>query len=339
MSMFLDLDVNQRRNAIAVAADRLGIAAVSIEKDYVVCRALRVLYSMPDARDHVTFKGGTSLSKGYGLIHRFSEDVDLVVDRELIGADPEPNDMRASSLRARSRYVKNIQKCLERWIEDVAIPHFSNAPTRTDGSPLWRCRVDDASKHRDTLLLEYDSVLDGPTPSYIRPSVKLEFGARADKWPAQIRDVQSYVVQQFPEFIQEEPLSVVALSPERTFLEKLCLVHEEVTRTAESTPRAAQSRHFYDLFCLIEAGYGERAISDAELFNRVVEHRELYFHRSGVDYKSMRRRSMQVVPRGNQLTLWEQDYELLRENMIIGDAPEFGDIIACIDRFASNTLQ
>jgi len=338
MSMFLDLDAEQRRNAIAATADKLSLAPVSVEKDYMVCSALRVLYSMLNSRAQVTFKGGTSLSKAYGLIKRFSEDVDLVVDRELIGADPEPSGLRSLSIRARAMYVKRIQRCLEQWIEEVAQPHFSDPPKLSDGEPLWSCRVDDGTPYRDTLLLEYNSVLEGPASDYIRPSVRLEFGARADTWPTQTREVQSYVVEQFSESIQESRVIVEALCPERTFLEKLCLVYEEVARSADSTPRPAQARHFYDLYCLINSGVGDQALSDRALFERVVEHREMYFIRKGIDYDKMRTRSMTVVPLGSQLKLWRQDYDQLKENMLFGISPDFDDVIACIDRFASYAL-
>jgi len=192
MSSFLDLDAAQRQNAIAIAADKCGLAAVSVEKDYMVCSALRVLFSVPDASAHLTFKGGTSLSKAYGLIERFSEDVDIVVAREYIGVKPVPDDLSSLTRSAKSKYVKAVQQSLEHWIQNVAAPYFSNAPRLSDGSPLWTCRIDDATKHRDTLLLEYVSVIDGPAPAYIRPSVRLEFGARADRWPRASHDVLSY---------------------------------------------------------------------------------------------------------------------------------------------------
>jgi hypothetical protein len=339
MNTFLDLDASQRRSAIAITAENRSLTPMSIEKDYMVCSALKVLFTLPNATKFITFKGGTSLSKAYGLIERFSEDVDLVVDRELIGADPEPADLGRLSRSAKSKYVRAVQHSLEYWIKNFALQHFSNAPLLSDGQPLWRCRIDDAAQHRDILLLEYDSVLDGPAPDYIRPSVKLEFGARADRWPAQTCSVQSYLGERFPESIQEPPVSVVALCPERTFLEKLCLVHEEVTRGATSTPRSAQSRHFYDLYCLIGAGVGKRAVDDVELFERVVQHRETFYYRPGVDYDSMRSRLFSLVPHGNHLALWKQDYDQLKENMLFGNPPVFDDIIARIQRFTSDTLQ
>ncbi len=339
MSSFLDLDAAQRRNVIAITADKCGLAAVSVEKDYMVCSALRVLFSVPDASAHLTFKGGTSLSKAYGLIERFSEDVDIVVAREYIGVKPVPDDLSSLTRSAKSKYVKAVQQSLEHWIQNVAAPYFSNAPRLSDGSPLWTCRIDDATKHRDTLLLEYVSVIDGPAPVYIRPSVRLEFGTRADRWPAETRTVQSYLVEQFADSIPEDPVSVVALRPERTFLEKLCHVFEELTRENGRIPRPAQSRHFYDLYCLIRAGFGERAVGDLELFERVVQHRMMLYHIQGVDYSRMFARDMPLVPDENQHAQWLHDYEQMRENMLFGDSPDFATIIAVMEQFASQYLR
>lgn len=108
MNTFLDLDASQRRSAIAITAENRSITPMSIEKDYMVCSALKVLFTLPDATKYITFKGGTSLSKAYGLIERFSEDVDLVVDRELIGADPEPADLGRLSRSAKTKYVRAV---------------------------------------------------------------------------------------------------------------------------------------------------------------------------------------------------------------------------------------
>lgn len=338
MNSFFELPSEQRRNAIAITANNLGVTPFSVEKDLLVCEALKVLFSMSDAKSHLTFKGGTSLSKGFGLIQRFSEDLDIVVSRELIGVEREPPDIFTGSKKSRTNYVKHIQKSLSTWVEDVAMPVFAESGQLTNDTRLWSCRLEGQGQHLDTISLDYDSVFEGPGPDYIRPRVKVEFGSRGDKGPSTFCMIYSYIASEFPNSVSDPPIEVAVLAPERTFLEKLCLVHEEISKPGGLMPRPTMSRHFYDLYCLINAGYGERAMGDHALFDRVVHHRELYFNRATIDYSRMHRRSLSLIPDNHKRDLWELDYEQMKESMLFGNPPDFDKVLSVIEAFAKEFL-
>jgi predicted nucleotidyltransferase component of viral defense system len=103
MDSFLKQPVQRQRVIYEEAGRRLGLSAGSVEKDLWVCWTLRALFRLPASGPQLTFKGGTSLSKGWNLIDRFSEDIDIVINREFLGfggAD-DPQDAPSNKQRAK----------------------------------------------------------------------------------------------------------------------------------------------------------------------------------------------------------------------------------------------
>lgn len=330
MPDFLHRPESERRLLLEQASDSSGHLVAVVEKDFWVTWTLAALFSLPGWGSRLTFKGGTSLSKGYGLIQRFSEDIDLVVDRRSLGfpAGTSIGSKQLKKLRVACREaVRNeIRPALE---ERIA------AATRRSGATLTD---DPDAPDEPTLLFHYPSDL-GPAPSYVRAIVKMEFGARSDVDPADERPIASLLSVELPSVVSEAPVVVRTLSPRRTFLEKLLLVHEENVRPAEG-PRAPRlSRHYYDLWCLIRAGIGQEALDVPGLFAEVLEHRRVFFRRAGVDYDAIAPGQVLLVPPEGRLAAWRSDYDAMSVFFSGETPPQWTEILEGVARFERTILR
>jgi hypothetical protein len=178
-----------------------------------------------------------------------------------------------------------------------------------------------------SLLFEYPTVF--PADAYLRPSVKMEFGARSEIDPFERPEIRPYLVQTIPD-LAGGAFHVRALSPKRTFWEKAMLLHEETYREGQPAPRL--SRHYYDLWCLLRAGVGDEAVADEGLFDRVAEHRRTYF-RHGRGQDQLRRGTLRLMPLRAHVATWQRDYDAMREAMFFGEAPQFIQILEPIEDF------
>jgi len=168
---------------------------------------------------------------------------------------------------------------------------------------------------------------------YIRPVVKIELGARSDDWPHSKRVIKPYIAECFPQLFSDAAFPVNVLAAERTFWEKACLLHEETFRPIDKPRKLRMARHYYDLWSLLRAGVGISALSDESLFRRVVEHREIFFSYSWVDYSTHRRGTFRLVPFEHQLEAWQKDYKAMIGPMFFGDVPQFDEIIKEVRQF------
>lgn len=177
------------------------------------------------------------------------------------------------------------------------------------------------------------------TPSaYLRPVVKMEMGARSQTEPAAPASIQSYVADVFPDFVRDHTFSVRTVAARRTFLEKALLLHEETYRPAPASGaplrKLGLARHYYDLYRLIEVGVADEALADPGLLEQVVEHRRVFFRYSWMDYATMQRGSIRLVPLLDQLDAWRQDYAAMRAERFFAAAPDFDTVLRSIERFA-----
>jgi hypothetical protein len=141
------------------------------------------------------------------------------------------------------------------------------------------------------------------------------------------------VLEQFPAFDPHAAFPVRVLAAERTFWEKACLLHEETFRPADKPRKIGMARHYYDLWCLLRSGVGDRALADQALFARVAEHREIFFRYSWVDYTTHRAGSFRLVPLADHLAAWKADYDAMRGPMFFGETPSFEDILTWVREF------
>lgn len=334
MKRFLRLSAERRAQAFQEASAETGWPQAAIEKDFWVTLMLRELFALPTHAERLTFKGGTSLSKAWKLIDRFSEDVDLTLDRDALGFGGDRSPEAATDGSKRQRRLKRLRKACQREVNEVIAPALrSGLSALLPDTVPWSLDADEDDPDNQTLVLTYPRAASpGPT-DYLRPAVRLEFGARSDPWPVEFRTVTSIVAESLPGLFDNPGVVVRTLQPERTFWEKVMLLHEEQFRPPDKSRRARMARHYYDLWRLIETGVAARAAADADLFARVARHREVYFRQSWMDYSTLRRGRIHPSPVTANEPRWRADYEAMRTSMFVDDPPPFGEILAAVRRF------
>jgi hypothetical protein len=336
MPKFLDLPASDQRLTIEQTAARKGWTASSVEKDFWVSWALQQLFSMPALAPHLTFKGGTSLSKAWGLIDRFSEDIDLTIERDALGFGGDNSPKKAPSAKQRSKRLKALKVACSEHVRNVVLPDLQERLAAIQALAPWSMVMDDEDPDAQTILLRYPSHFDAQAARYLRPVVKIEFGARSDPWPMQERMVRPVMADYFPQALEESDVMVHALAPERTFWEKAMLLHEERFRPADKPRRPRMARHYYDLFRLIEQGIGASALQDKNLFEQVAAHRQIFFAQSWVDYSTLRIESLRILPREDQEAAWRQDYAQMQDEMFGAVPPAFDELLAAVRQFEAD---
>lgn len=304
-----------------------------IEKDYWVVWLLDLLFSGPYA-DQLTFKGGTSLSKAYKIIDRFSEDVDMTIDRGLIHLDPE-RSLEAPDLGAAQRTKRG--KAFDNSVEDFIRGEFApwlDAEIRKQlsgraGDTAPPLRFDE--KDPLNLFFDYPRRPDDRDNAYIAPFVRLELGARGDRAPQSQHTITSYIEDEFPQIFKDrKPAGINVLAIERTFWEKLTILHSVCCRPDDKPPRERFSRHYYDVFLLAQdADLVARTVSDTDLLAAIVENKRAYFFESWDWYPTAKRGSFRLVPSEAQQKLLARDY-ISMQDMIFGGIPDFSEIITVL---------
>lgn len=311
-------------------ADRMDREYPIVEKDYWVVWLLNLLFSGPYA-GQLTFKGGTSLSKAYKVIDRFSEDVDLIISRNLIDLDPNKSLEAPDLGRAqRTKRSKAFNDSVTEFILNEFAPWLDteiqkNLAGRAGGTaPALRIDQEDPLN----LFFDYPRNPDAPEDSYIKPFVRLELGARGDRVPQTQQIIRSYIEEEYPHIFEgktEIPVNVLAM--ERTLWEKATILHSVCCRPEEKPPRDRFSRHYYDVHHLAQdVDLITRAIADTELLAAIVENKRTYFFESWDWYQTAKRGSFRLVPSAAQQEFLAKDY-IDMQAMIFGDKPAFSEII------------
>lgn len=332
MDTFLTRPAAERMALCQEAGARLGLAAPSIEKDFWACWTLRELFTLDDIGPRLTFKGGTSLSKAWSLIQRFSEDLDVVVDRDFLGFGGERAPEDAPSSKQRGKRLDELKSACQALVRErlftlIAERFQRRIPPKLD----WALESDASDVDAQTVLFRYPAVF--AAGGYLRPVIKIELGARSDTEPSANPEIQPYLAAALPGELPNAAFTLRTVAPERTFWEKAMLLHEETYRGGGQGPGARLARHYYDLWCLIGAGIGDRAVASEGLFDRVAAHRRLFFRKSKDAQDSLRPGSLRLLPLDDHRAAWEQDYEAMREAMFFGETPPFGDILRVVGHF------
>jgi hypothetical protein len=333
MDKFLQLPTDRRRRLCEEAQSVLALPAESIEKDFWVCWTLRELLNLPDIGSQLTFKGGTSLSKCWKLIERFSEDIDLVVDREALGfgGDNAPQQPGISG-KERERRLEALKMASHSYVRSVLKPGLEKVLTGNLAAGLpWTLSEEVSSDGGITLVFTYPS--DFPPSPGLVPKVKIEPGARSDTDPTEMPEIRSYLEEALPKVVPASPFTVRTVAPQRTFWEKAMLLHEETFRDSSSGPKPGLSRHYYDLHYLIKAGIATKAAADLELFERIAAHRAVFFRKKKDAQQSLQPGSLRLVPSESALGSWQQDYEKMRDTYFFGEPPTFDEIIGVVGAF------
>ena len=334
MKTFISMPEERRRLVCEQAGAQTGLFDSSVEKDFWVCWTLEKLFHLPELDETLTFKGGTSLSKGWKLIERFSEDIDIVIDRAAIGfSDANAPDKAASNKQTKKR-LKSLSEATHAFVNETIRPILHVAIDADIPAGLeWSLDPDRTDPQNQTLLFRYPTAFPDH-PEYLQQIVKIEMGARSDTDPASLVEIQAIIAEVFPELLPDSVFQVRSVQPIRTFWEKAMLLHEETYRPANKKRRKrGMARHYYDLFHLMQKGISEKAASDLDLFNRIRDHRRVYFKYSWMDYDSLSPGTLRIVPLDDQIPDWKADYLGMQREMFYGDVPNFDDVLTAVKSF------
>ena len=320
---FLHLSVADRREALRVAADQSGRPTHLLEKDVWVVWALGTLYGSP-LGEHLVFKGGTSLSKVYGVIRRFSEDVDLTYDIRAIAPDLVGDNGKAlpKTRSEERRWSSEVRKRLPDWVVGTAQPIIVDA--LASDALVATIRVEN-----EKLFIDYEATTAGS--GYVAPSVMLEFGARSTGEPASLRNI-ACDASGLVEGVVFPTARPRVMHAERTFWEKATAIHVFCLQQRLRGDRFA--RHWHDVVRLDEAGLAEAAFADRELANAVARHKSMFFvekaaDRSPIDYAAAVSGGLQLVPSGDALKTLEEDYgRMVDDGLLLEDAEPFEVLMA-----------
>jgi hypothetical protein len=323
-----------RRDLFAAAARRIGTAEQNVEKDFWVCWTLDALFHrLPSAGPRLLFKGGTSLSKAFGLIDRFSEDIDITVFRDDLGQSASLEDLERLTGKKRRARLDAIRHACRRYIhEDLrgqleSLADECRVARRTPGAvPAVVPDEDDADGQ--TLRVRYPSAVSN-APPYVQPSVRIEAGAKSALDPNVPTEVEPYVAVELGESALRVG-DITTIEPRRTFWDKVVIVHG-LRRWFENKGELRQegqriSRHYYDLHCLLRSPIGPMAIGDVELGSECVRHARMFFDRAPFDLASAAPGTFAVAPAREMLARLERDYDSMT-GMIFGPVPAFSDVL------------
>ncbi len=317
MRKFYNLEKSRKTTIFDQVAEREGLPSAAVEKDWWVTLVLKAIFNL-ELAGHIVFKGGTSLSKGWKLIDRFSEDIDLAIDRSFFNYSGELSKGQVRALRRKScKFISNdFYDNLRNEIKDMGVSEFDLKVQSFDASDTDPV----------TIELYYQSLTE--PSAYLVPRVLIELGSRALIEPYELRPIQSIISESLPQagFV-DQPKDIPIVLPKRTFLEKAFLLHEEYQRPMNKRDFNRKSRHLYDLEKLMDTEHGIEALKDSDLYKSIVDHRKLFSKLSMVDYATHSPDSANFIPSGESLKLLEEDYKTMKESMIYGSSLNFPDLI------------
>lgn len=325
---FIDLSKEDRLDILDRVSSELNICQREvIEKDWWGTAVLRAMFGLPYA-DHLSFKGGTSLSKCWHLIDRFSEDIDVAIDREYLGFTGTLSKTQISD-KLRRTACSFVRETMQ---HDLAEQLYQNGISKekfkvnVDITPI-------STTDPEVININYDSVLsfsiDGVDGNqYVLPKVKVEVSGRSMSEPVQEIALDSMIDQVYPKAPFAEPKFMVrAVLPERTFLEKVFLLHEEFAKPKDLIRVERMSRHMYDIGQMLKTPIAESAINNADLYRQVVEHRRTFISLRGFDYDTLYPATLNIVPPVSIAEQWKADYETMRMHMIYGESVPFDELV------------
>jgi predicted nucleotidyltransferase component of viral defense system len=319
MNNFFTLTNEQQITVIEQTVNKIGLPPQAIEKDLWVTTILQIVFSLPFS-DKLVFKGGTSLSKVWRTIERFSEDVDLAIDRQQFDLYGDLTVKQIKKLRKQSSFFvkEHFLKSLQNAANQYGLQNLCTIEAELDGSG------DKTYPEPRKIFVRYQSLFD--TLTYLSSEIVLEIGARSLFEPTVSRQVKSLISEHFDISTSLVNPPIITAVPEKTFLEKVFLLHEIFTGNSTMTANRA-SRHLYDLEKMMDEQFAIKAVSDNELWHAIRHHREIFTHINGVDYSPDIHQRICLIPPPQVIDEWQQDYETMRQAMIYGNSLPFDKLL------------
>jgi predicted nucleotidyltransferase component of viral defense system len=317
-----NLDENARSVSLSQASLNSGITPKAIEKDWWVTLVLRMLFTSKYA-PYFAFKGGTSLSKGWGIIDRFSEDIDIALNSVAFGMPykEKPSKTYIEQLRRKGCQFtsKEITAELQSQFEKLQIP------VDLFSIEVEEIRMDMPDTDPQKIYVNYKSLFE-PNP-YLPDRVKVEFSVRSQKDPKENRVMQTLLNNFFPnDLYGEDSFEVTTINPSRTFIEKILLLHEAYNREDERMQRTYRmSRHYYDLY-RINKEYSN-TLTDIPFIEDIIAHRKLYSRLRHFDYSKFCIGQISIIPKETILLKLKSDYDEMAKEMMYGAVPTFSEVV------------
>lgn len=337
MSKWIDFTIDERKAMVQKVAELMHIDEAAAEKDWWVTAVLFALFKTKVAK-YLLFKGGTSLSKGWNIINRFSEDIDLALGREFFLKEKQLTCAQCSSntqihhLREKGQdyifgeFKEDLQKQLMTLGLNVKVI-AENELLDENG----KTKTVDHDKDPSVIYIQYPSLYQNET-TYATPVVKIEISVLSMDEPFEMKRISSLIEQVFPDEDVDSDIvqHIKTVSPARTFLEKAFLLCEEYQKKTPRTYR--MSRHLYDLEKLSHTPYMEMALNDSDLYYDIVEHRKKFYHAGYVDYDKELPSSITILPTKDLIPHFEDDYKAMRLSFIYGDSLNFDELLIFLEK-------
>ena len=321
MNNYWNLGDEGKRIVLEQTATKVGLPVESVEKDLWVTAVLECVFSLPYA-DKFVFKGGTSLSKVWNQIERFSEDIDLAIDRSQFGLEGDLTIRQIKKLRKKSSlFVKEqVTTDLKKELESSGLAKWCEVEPEEDGEG------DGTYPEPRKIFVRYAPLIP-ITVGYVKPVVMLEIGSRSLLEPFEYRSVDSLIFRTTKIETSTRAVNIPTAVPEKTFLEKAFLLHELFSTDAGARVDR-KSRHLYDLERMMDCDFAKLAITNDDLWNTIHHHRDVFTHMKNVDYTSDIRDKIILLPPANIRAIWKTDYEAMRNTMIYGESLLFDKLLA-----------
>ncbi|WP_317635757.1 nucleotidyl transferase AbiEii/AbiGii toxin family protein [Xylocopilactobacillus apicola] len=279
---------------------------------------LDILFSSSQFKDVFAFKGGTSLSKAYHKIDRFSEDIDLILDWRVLGYQSnEPWKERSKTQQI--KFNKEANKKASDWIENIFVPDLSKI-IKTFNIENFSATI--SKDDSQTVQIIYPNAF---KDSSILQEIRLEIGPLAAMTPTALKDISAFVTNFLPDSFEKSIVSVPTIESKRTFWEKVTILHKEANRINNSTPKR-YSRHYYDVYKLAQSEVKNNAFDDIELLQEVIDFKTKFYPDNSAKYEDAKLGKIKLLPNEKQLDNVQEDYNIMK-NMFFGKIPDLKDIL------------
>ncbi len=313
MNNIAKLSQKERQELFSETAKMMQTTSAIIEKDFWVVWILDKIFLDEKLNKILMFKGGTSLSKVFNLIGRFSEDIDLILDWNIV-TNEDPNEQRSKTKQ--SKYNKKVNEKAKIYISDELLPTISELV-----APLCSCKIDEDDAFN--INVSYPTTFDD---RYLRPEILLEIGPLASWLPYNSFEITSYAAKYFPEHFKKSKTYVNAIVASRTFWEKATILHQEANRSEEKPLPTRYSRHYYDLAIMAKSDVKIEALTDMELLEKVIDFKNKFYPASWAKFDEAKPNTLKLVPPEYRLEALKKDYKSM-EHMIFDKKLTFEEIV------------
>lgn len=318
MNSLINIDNKELELIIQNTSNKLKISSAIIEKDLWVCIILKYLFNDFKYKDNIVFKGGTSLSKVYNLIERFSEDIDIALDWKLLGYN-EDELYSSKSNTAQNKINKDVNDKTKNFLKEVFVPILEEDFKKILLGKEFSFYIDDIDEQ--TICFAYPKNYNDDS---ILQIIRLEIGCLAEPKPSKRFKIKTYIEQAYPNKF-DEAIEVLAVDSLRTFFEKITILHREANRINGNYP-SRYSRHFYDIYKMLQTDIKNRSLNNISLLRQVIEFKKKFYSCSWAKYDEIMEGKLKLIPSRDAIKVFNKDYDNMK-NMLFGEKVEFELII------------